>query len=317
MLILCEQSFLYIMSLRTGVELISLSVIFNKMTGFYGFLAILTGLQLNPTQFSMYLYSVLALVIMAFLMPHIRKQSPFQCLALAWFYLFDTVINCAFTITFAMTWFLNVSATQDDQPGSVNAPGSGIINDTAGFMNPGNADITNIEVTATPAAGLAAGVAAVAASEDPTVAHGLQLAESAPSIFIIVFFTLIRVYFIFVMMSFARQVIRSHMISSSSPQNHLHLDGVSDEEAMTPFAPDLLQGQGLKGKFGRAMLFVGKDYWVGKPSDEDWVRNVQKRFKTPKIASPTKPRGTLEREKRARSGTGPPQPPLDLLKTNP
>jgi inositol phosphorylceramide synthase regulatory subunit len=53
------------MSLRTGVEMISLSVIFNKVIGFYGLLAILTGLKLNPMQLSMYIYSVTALTLIA------------------------------------------------------------------------------------------------------------------------------------------------------------------------------------------------------------------------------------------------------------
>lgn len=100
--------------------MISLTMIFNKMTGFYGFLAILTGLKLTPSQFSMYLYSVIALIIMALLIPHIRKQSPLQCLALAWFYLFDTLINCAYTVAFSVTWFLTISATHSDKPGSTD-----------------------------------------------------------------------------------------------------------------------------------------------------------------------------------------------------
>lgn len=312
------------MSLRTGVEMISLSMIFNKMTGFYGFLAILTGLQLNPTQLSMYLYSVLALVIMAFLMPHIRKQTPLQCLALAWFYLIDTFINCAYTLAFAMSWFLMVSATQGNTSGSVVAPGSSTINDTAGFTSPEYPDVTSVEVIATPAAGLTAGQDAVAigvgtttaviASEDPSLAHGLQLAESVPSIIIIVLVTLIRVYFVFIMISYARQVIRNHMISASSARTHLHMDGISDQVSVAPFAPNSPQGQGWRGRLGRAMISVGRNYWIGTPGDEDWAKTVQKRFRTPQTSTPDEPRGTFERERRARSGTGPSVPPLDLSK---
>merc|ERR1711964_939933 len=51
------RTFLYLMSLRTGVEMVSLSVIFNKLTGFFGLLAILTGVSLSPLQLSMYIYS--------------------------------------------------------------------------------------------------------------------------------------------------------------------------------------------------------------------------------------------------------------------
>merc|ERR1711964_855579 len=71
------RTFLYLMSLRTGVEMVSLSVIFNKLTGFFGLLAILTGVSLSPLHLSMYilLNSVGALALISFLMPHIRKQS--------------------------------------------------------------------------------------------------------------------------------------------------------------------------------------------------------------------------------------------------
>merc|ERR1712093_243169 len=67
------RTFLYLMSLRTGVEMVSLSVIFNKLTGFFGLLAILTGVSLSPLQLSMYIYSVGALALISFLMPHIRR----------------------------------------------------------------------------------------------------------------------------------------------------------------------------------------------------------------------------------------------------
>ena len=91
--------------------MISLSMLFNRVAGFYGLLAILTGFRLDATQISMYLYSVVALVLLALLMPHIRKQSPLECLALAWFYTFDTVLNCVYTVAFAVTWFLTVRAS--------------------------------------------------------------------------------------------------------------------------------------------------------------------------------------------------------------
>jgi hypothetical protein len=72
------RTFLHFMSLRTGVEMIFLSVIFNKVTGFFGLLAILTGYQLSPLQLSMYIYSCLALIFLALFMPHIRKGSPWK-----------------------------------------------------------------------------------------------------------------------------------------------------------------------------------------------------------------------------------------------
>lgn len=300
--------------------MISLAMVFNKMTGFYGFLAVLTGLQLSITQLTMYIYSVLALILLAFLMPHIRKQSPFHNLALAWFYLFDTIINAIYTLAFCVTWFLTISAHQVDKSGDVSsAPGHGMINDTAGFTDPEFPNVDSVEVVATPLPGvtpgenaIAIGVAAAtsAATGDPSVSHGLGLAESIPSIIIIALLTALRIYFILIVCSYARQVLRNHMADASSARTHLHMDGAADEGAVDPFGPSTPNGQGWKGQLGRIMTRVGRSYWLGNPGENDWVRSTSRRFKT----SRTDPRGTSERERRARSGTGPPVPTINLPK---
>lgn len=307
------------MSLRTGTEMISLTMLFNKVTGFYGLLAILTGLHLSPVQLSMYLYSIAALALTALLMPHIRKQSPFECLALAWFYILDTAVNTAYTAIFAITWFLTVSADHNNN-GTPSAPGSGTIDDTAGFTNP-KYNVSQVDVVAAPAAGVAAGqdavavgtaAAAVAASGSPTLGHGVTLAESLPSIFLIVLLSLVRVYFILVVMSFARQVLRQHMYITPSPRLHLHVDGSNEDKADALFDQSKPQYQGWKGKLGRMMLNTGRSYWVGGHVDNEWARGLDNRFKGQR--SQEGPPGTIERERRARSGTGPPMPAPGLTK---
>ncbi|KAE8442578.1 hypothetical protein EG329_003065 [Mollisiaceae sp. DMI_Dod_QoI] len=314
------RAFLYIMSLRTGTELISFSMIFNKVTGFYGLLAVLTGFSLSPLQLSMYIYSVAALILLSILMPHIRKQSPFQCLALAWFYLLDTIINTAFTAAFAVTWFLAISADAANKP-VPNAPGSGTIGDAAGFTDP-KYNVSKVEVIATPAAGVAAGqeavavgaaaTAAAAAAGTPSLAHGVGIEESIPSILAVVFFTLVRVYFILVVMAYARQVLRGHLQAASSAKLHLHTDGNVESRADNPFAVGTPAGEGWRGKLGRLMVKVGENYWLGGNLDDDWAKGLDGRFNTKKISSG--PPGTLERERRARSGTGPPTPAINLGK---
>lgn len=300
--------------------MICLAMVFNKMTGFYGFLALLTGLKLSATQMSMYIYSVAALVLLALLMPHIRKQSPFQNLALAWFYLLDFIINSIYTLVFAVTWFLTISAHQPDKAGDVGgAPGHGMINDTAGFTNPEIPTVSVVEVVATPAAGIAGGqdavaygvaASAAAVSGDPSVSHGLGLAESMPSIIIVVLLTILRIYFVLIVMAYARQVLRNYMADASSARTHLHMDGASDAESVDPFGPTTPNGQGWKGKLGRIMTSIGKGYWLGNQGETDWVRSTSRRFKTQKADT----RGTSERERRARSGTGPPVPTINLPK---
>ncbi|TVY80590.1 Inositol phoshorylceramide synthase regulatory subunit kei1 [Lachnellula suecica] len=308
------RTFLGFLNLRIGVEMISLSMIFNKVTGFYGLLAILTGFRLSPLQFSMYIYSVGALVVLAFLTPHIRKQSPFQNLALAWFYLLDTVVNTAFTSAFAVTWFLAVSADQANTGIPSSAPGGSTIGDTAGFTNP-TVNTSHVEVVTTLGKGIAGGQEAVAyaaaggaaaTASSPSLGHAVGIEESVPSMVVLVILTIIRIYFILVMMAYARQVLRQHVYSTSSTKLHLHTDGAADTTTDNPFAEASSEGQGWRGKLGRLMVGVGKGYWLGGQADEAWAKGLDGRFKATKLAGG--PPGTLERERRARSGTGPPLP---------
>lgn len=94
------------MSLQTGTEMITLALLINKVTGLYGLLAILTGYSLEAVQLSMYIYSVGVLVTLAFLLPHVRRQSPLPNLSLAWLYIIDTALNTAYTVFFAVEWFI-------------------------------------------------------------------------------------------------------------------------------------------------------------------------------------------------------------------
>lgn len=203
------QTFLGIMSLQTATEMILLALLINKVTGLYGLLAILTGYALDAIQLSMYIYSVVVLVALAFLLPHIRRQSPFQNLLLAWLYIFDTAANAAYTAFFAVEWYI----TSEGNP---------------------------------------AGDAAE------------QATDTATSIVLIAAFTLIRVYLMFVVMSFTRQVMKRYVAGLAS--NH------SDKATtVQPFARGNHAGEGWKGKLGRAMIFVGQDYWIGVKEDEEWA----------------------------------------------
>lgn len=296
--------------------MISLSMIFNKLTGFYGLLAILTGVRLSPLQLSMYLYSVGAVVLLAFLMPHIRKQSAFECLALAWFYLLDTVVNTGFTAAFAVTWFLAVSAQHANADIPAGAPGAGTIGDTAGFMDP-KYNVSKVDVIAAPASGAIAGQdavafaasgAAAATAANPSLAHGVGIEESIPSIAVVVVLTMIRVYFIFVVMAYARQVLRQHVASTRSVPS---MAGSTDD-LENPFANGSPESQGWRGKAGRIMVAIGKGYWLGGQIDDEWAKGLDGRFRTAKIVGG--PSGTLERERRARSGTGPPLPSPSVMK---
>lgn len=260
----------------------------------------------------MYLYSVVALILLAFLMPHIRKQSPLECLALAWFYVLDTIINCAYTAAFAFTWFMTVSASSSEiQSGVPNGtPESGTINDTAGFTSPAY-NVSEVEVVASSSGGAIGGQDAVVIGKATTDAaitastslqHGVK--QSIPSLVIIIVLTLIRIYFVFIVMAYARQILGQYIQGASSAREQLHNDGISESEARNPFAPNMPLGRSWRGKLGRIMTFIGKGYFLDCPIDDGWAKGVNNRFRNTTIAVPNERRGTFERERRARSGTG-------------
>ncbi|KAI5291780.1 hypothetical protein KEM54_000016 [Ascosphaera aggregata] len=217
-------SFLYILSLQTGASLIVLSLLLNKVSGLYGILAILTGYHISLFQLSMYIYSLLALSLTAFLSPYIRTQAPLQCLALAWFYVVDSLINTAYTLAFGASWFLVVSqhhlaaASGEAARGSPSslAPGSGMLDDTAGFTSP-KYNVSRVivgiganDVSASPQNTDAPAGMDLSAPGVPTVANGIRQPEGFQSILIIVALLAVRVYFSCVMLAFARQCIHQY-----------------------------------------------------------------------------------------------------------
>lgn len=324
------QSFLCVMSLQTGASLITLTLLLNKISGLYGLLALLTGYHLSPVQLSMYIYSLTALALTVFLFPHIRKQSPLQCLALAWFYLFDTVINAAYTAAFGVTWFLVVSQHYHNAPTS--GPGS-TIDDTAGFTNP-KFNVSGVHVagnilsagqdaviTADPASA-PAGSAGMNTDGTPSLGNGVTQPESFESIIMIAILSVIRLYFIFVIFAFARQSLRYQLLNASQPRyNKLPTHSRATSVASTadidrePFLPHTPEGQGWQGTLGRSMISVFRNYWLGPDfaeEDASWIngfgRGVHKRNE-PSVS------GLNERERRRRSGTGPPKPSQSVLRT--
>lgn len=221
--------------MQTGTELVSLALVFNKVTGVYGLLAILTGYQLSLLQLSTYVYSIAVLVLLAILIPHIRKQSPFECLALAWLYIVDTGINAAYTASFGLDWYF---ATQLTEPTETQTKGLG------NFVMDGMDGLRR-----------------------ETAIHGKVVPqETATSMLIIVASILIRIYFSFVTMAYAKQVLQKYMQLMI-----LEGPGVDDQEG--PFAEDLPDGEGRRGRLGRLMVSFGREYWMDQGDYQEWARS--------------------------------------------
>lgn len=320
------------MSLQTGASLITLSLLLNKISGLYGLLALLTGYHLSPIQLTMYIYSLAALALAVLLFPHIRKQTPFHCLGLAWLYFFDTVINAAYTAAFGVTWFLVVSQHNHNAPTS--GPGS-TIDDTSGFTNP-KYNVSSVHIpgnvlsagedsgiTADPA-GSPAGMTADATGGIPSLSDGIKQPESFESIIMISVLLLIRVYFVLVMFAFARRVLRQKILNASQPQynqlpTHSRATSVATVASAAdidrePFQPHTPEGQGWQGTIGRAMVGVFRNYWLAPDSsdieDASWMNGFGQGLHTRNSDSFS---GLSERERRRRSGTGPPKPSQSVL----
>lgn len=241
-------------SLQTGTEFISLMLVFNKLTGVYGILAIFTGFELSLLQFSTYLYSILVLVSLAILVPHLRKQSPLECLLLAWIYIVDTIINCACTTFFAVQWYLASTADPDAQQQSDAAESP---DDTD---LPGNVSIETV----------AAEKRAEHFARNPGAA---MPHDTAFSIVLITAVTLIRVYFSLVIAAYAHQVLLRYI------DRQMENDRPRAKDVNGPFAVGTDEGEGWRGRLGRAMLSVGRQYWLGYKDQEDWARSVNERLR--------------------------------------
>jgi hypothetical protein len=309
------QNFLHVMSLRTGAEIITYLQLINKVSGLYGLLALLTGAHLSGLQLSMYLYSFVAFLATLYLYRNIRLQSPFQCLLLAHIYAFDSVVNALYTAFFGIAWFYVLAAHPED---ATAAPGAAGISENAGFTSP-KYNVSKVEVVASPADGLQAGQNAVAVGQGQVDGLGLGNAVfqsgSIMSISLIAGFWALRVYFVFVMLAFARQCLRQHIATNASSgawYDEATQTAPSGHLAENPFAEGKEQGIGWKGKLGRIMLSGAPRYWLGAEEGEEWMRGLGGKFSRKNISLEAAP-GVNERERRRRSGTGPPAPPRELI----
>ncbi|TEA19411.1 Inositol phoshorylceramide synthase regulatory subunit kei1 [Colletotrichum sidae] len=233
--------------LQTGTEVISLILLFNRLTGLYGLLAILTGYELSVTQLSMYFYSLGVVVCLAMCFPHVRKQSPFEVLGLAWLYIVDTLLNVGYTTFFAVMWYLNSSALEK-HPGSAGVPAGAEIAEDA----------------------LANGAPVVPDVPKTTKHIGPQ--ESWMSLGLIVSVTVIRIYFALVVMSFAQNVLqRFNEMGWEEEGRKKGPDG--------PFSQGEPEGEGYRGRVGRVMLALGRGYWLVERPQEEWASAVSAKFR--------------------------------------
>ncbi|KAG8921105.1 hypothetical protein FRC02_000441, partial [Tulasnella sp. 418] len=94
------SSFLGFLDIKTGVKIVLLFAVFNKVAGIYGLIAIFTGGTL--AQVSMYIYSVAALAGYYWGFKAIVEESPSKSLTTAHLFLVDHLLSTIWTLFFGV-----------------------------------------------------------------------------------------------------------------------------------------------------------------------------------------------------------------------
>jgi hypothetical protein len=99
-------SFLGLLDLKTGVTIALLFALLNKVAGVYGLIAVLAGAGGSFAQLSLYIYSVLALMALAWALRIVHQEDPKKTLYFAHLFFADHILSTSWTIFFAVVWWL-------------------------------------------------------------------------------------------------------------------------------------------------------------------------------------------------------------------
>ncbi|SCU85233.1 LAFA_0D14598g1_1 [Lachancea sp. 'fantastica'] len=108
------KSFIGIFPLYMGVELALGITIFNKCSGVYGILGLITGHRLHFMQWLLYLTSILQLVVYSAALKQIYAPQVLNFAMTLVVYTTDTVLTCLFTLWFSGQWFSAKNSEFDD-----------------------------------------------------------------------------------------------------------------------------------------------------------------------------------------------------------
>lgn len=100
------SSFVGILDLKTGVTVVLLFALLNKVAGVYGLISLLTGAGASAAQLSLYIYSTIALVALAWGLQAISQEDPKHTLYFAHLFFADHVLSTAWLVFFAVFWWI-------------------------------------------------------------------------------------------------------------------------------------------------------------------------------------------------------------------
>ncbi|KAG6891254.1 hypothetical protein C0995_008506 [Termitomyces sp. Mi166 len=113
------SSFLGVLDLKTGVTIALLFALLNKVAGVYGMIAMVTGAGGTFAQFSLYLYSVVALIGLVWGLRAVKEEDPKQTLYFAHLFFADHIFSTSWTVFFAVVWWVY---TPHDGRRTANSP---------------------------------------------------------------------------------------------------------------------------------------------------------------------------------------------------
>ncbi|KAK2463638.1 hypothetical protein APHAL10511_004389 [Amanita phalloides] len=99
-------SFLGLLDIKTGVTVALLFALVNKVAGVYGLIAVVTGAGGSFAQLSLYIYSVLALIVLTWGLRTVNQEDPRKTSNFAHIFFADHLISTMWTIFFAIDWWV-------------------------------------------------------------------------------------------------------------------------------------------------------------------------------------------------------------------
>ncbi|KAH9822452.1 Inositolphosphorylceramide synthase subunit Kei1-domain-containing protein [Melampsora americana] len=99
------SSFIGFFDIKLGVTIISLLALLNKVAGIYGVLAVFTGVSL--AQLSMYIYSILTIGLVIYGLQATGEENARKTLVYAHSLLLDHLISTVYTVWFGLSWYFD------------------------------------------------------------------------------------------------------------------------------------------------------------------------------------------------------------------
>jgi len=199
------SSMLGFLDLKTGVTLVVLFAVLNKVAGIYGLIALLTGAGGNAAQLTLYIYSALALIGLSWGIRAVHDENPKHMLYFAHIFFADHILNTIWTVYFAVQWW---RYTPHDGRRNANSPAQQALIDAYIGQHQSMSE-----------------------AERAAAAERVWRAEKAQALAIIILGWLIKFYFAALLYSFAHHLRRGSY--RSLPLSRTNANGMG-----MPFAKD-------------------------------------------------------------------------------